>query len=106
MLLVPNANDHTALLRQLSRQRFHSFPAVDTLFANLAAHPDFDRVDWSHLRLSVGGGMAVQKSTARLWLARAGCPICEGYGVTEASPSGPSTRSSGSTRCQPSRNLR
>ncbi|MBA4177400.1 MAG: long-chain fatty acid--CoA ligase [Leptothrix sp. (in: Bacteria)] len=86
-LLIPNPRDLTALLRQLARQRFHSFPAVDTLFAALVRHPDFDRVDWRHLRLSVGGGMAVQAETARLWLEKTGCPVCEGYGLSEASPS-------------------
>lgn len=86
-LLIPNPRDTAALLKTLARQRFHSFPAVDTVFATLLQHPDFDRVDWSHLRLSVGGGMAVQQATARAWLERTGCPICEGYGLSEASPS-------------------
>jgi long-chain acyl-CoA synthetase len=44
-------------------------------------------VDWSSLRISVGGGMAVQQATARLWLEKTGCPICEGYGLSETSPS-------------------
>jgi long-chain acyl-CoA synthetase len=44
-------------------------------------------VDWGHLRLSVGGGMAVQQATAKLWLEKTGCPICEGYGLSETSPS-------------------
>jgi len=86
-LLIPNPRDTTALLKELARQRFHSLPAVDTLFHTLLQHPDFDRVDWSHLRLSIGGGMAVQQATARAWLERTGCPICEGYGLSEASPS-------------------
>ncbi len=86
-LLIPNPQDTAALLKTLARERVHSFPAVDTLFANLLQHPDFDRVDWSHLRLSIGGGMAVQQTTARGWLERTGCPICEGYGLSETSPS-------------------
>jgi len=86
-LLIPNPRDLRALLKQLARHRFHSFPAVDTLFTTLLQQPGFDRVDWSHLRLSIGGGMAVQRATARLWLEKTGCPICEGYGLTEASPS-------------------
>jgi long-chain acyl-CoA synthetase len=60
---------------------------VSTLFNALANHPDFDKVDWSHLKISVGGGMAVQQATARLWLEKTGCPICEGYGLSETSPS-------------------
>ncbi len=86
-LLLPNARDLPAVLRELSRRRFHSFPAVNTLFNALAHHPDFDRVDWSHLKITLGGGMAVQQATARLWLERTGCPICEGYGLSETSPS-------------------
>ncbi|ODV10922.1 MAG: long-chain fatty acid--CoA ligase [Rubrivivax sp. SCN 70-15] len=86
-ILIPNARDLPATLKELSQHRFHSFPAVNTLFNALAHHPDFDKVDWSHLKISVGGGMAVQQATARLWLEKTGCPICEGYGLSETSPS-------------------
>ena len=86
-ILIPNPRDIAGLLKDLSRERFHSFPAVNTLFGALAQHPDFDKVDWSHLVISVGGGMAVQQATARLWLQKTGCPICEGYGLSETSPS-------------------
>jgi long-chain acyl-CoA synthetase len=63
------------------------FPAVSTLFNGLANHPDFGTVDWSHLRVSLGGGMAVQSAVAKLWLDKTGCAICEGYGLSETSPS-------------------
>jgi len=86
-LLIANPRDIPAMLKELSRHRFHSLPAVNTLFNALANHPDFDKVDWSSLKLSVGGGMAVQQATARLWLEKTGCPICEGYGLSETSPS-------------------
>jgi long-chain acyl-CoA synthetase len=86
-LLIPNARDIPALIKDLSANRFHSFPAVNTLFHAIASHPDADRVDWRHLRISVGGGMAVKQATARLWLEKTGCPICEGYGLSETSPS-------------------
>jgi long-chain acyl-CoA synthetase len=86
-ILIANPRDIPALLKDLSRERFHSFPAVNTLFNALANHADFDTVDWSHLKISVGGGMAVQQATARLWLEKTGCPICEGYGLSETSPS-------------------
>jgi long-chain acyl-CoA synthetase len=86
-LLIANPRDIPAMLKELSQQRFHSLPAVNTLFNALANHPDFDKVDWSALKLSVGGGMAVQQATARLWLEKTGCPICEGYGLSETSPS-------------------
>ena len=86
-VLIPNPRDLKATLKELSRHRFHSFPAVNTLFNGLANHPDFDTVDWSHLKVSVGGGMAVQSAVAELWLKKTGCPICEGYGLSETSPS-------------------
>ena len=86
-ILLPNARDFVAVLKDLSKERFHSFPAVNTLFNALANHPDFDKVDWSHLKIAVGGGMAVTAGTARLWLEKTGCPICEGYGLSETSPS-------------------
>ena len=86
-ILIPNPRDLKATLKELSTQRFHSFPAVSTLFNGLANHPDFNTVDWSHLKVSVGGGMAVQSAVAQLWLQKTGCPICEGYGLSETSPS-------------------
>jgi long-chain acyl-CoA synthetase len=85
-ILIPNARDISALLKDLSGQRFHSFPAVNTLFTAIANHPDFGKVDWSHLKLSVGGGMAVTSGTAKLWLEKTGCSICEAYGLSETSP--------------------
>jgi long-chain acyl-CoA synthetase len=86
-ILIPNPRDIPAMLKELSRYKFHSFPAVNTLFNAMAHHPDFNKVDWSNLRLSVGGGMAVQHATAKLWRDKTGCPIAEGYGLSETSPS-------------------
>ncbi|RKJ95393.1 long-chain-fatty-acid--CoA ligase [Alicycliphilus denitrificans] len=86
-ILIPNPRDLAAVLKELSGHRFHSFPAVNTLFNGLAHHPQFNTVDWSHLKVSVGGGMAVQAAVAKLWLEKTGCPICEGYGLSETSPS-------------------
>ena len=86
-LLIANASDLPALLKDLAAQPFHSFPAVSTLFSALANHPHVDRVDWSQLKISIGGGMAVTQATARLWLEKTGCAICEGYGLSETSPS-------------------
>lgn len=87
LILIPNPRDLPAVLKELSKHTFHSFPAVSTLFNGLANHPDFKTVDWSHLKVSVGGGMAVQGAVAKLWLEKTGCPICEGYGLSETSPS-------------------
>ena len=86
-ILIPNPRDLPAVIKELSRHTFHSFPAVNTLFNALLNHPDFDQVNWRHLKVSVGGGMAVQAAVAQKWLARTGCPICEGYGLSETSPS-------------------
>jgi long-chain acyl-CoA synthetase len=87
LLLIPNPRDLPAVLKELSKHKFHSFPAVNTLFNGLANHPDFGKVDWSNLKVSVGGGMAVTGAVANLWLQKTGCPICEGYGLSETSPS-------------------
>ncbi|MFP5445077.1 MAG: AMP-binding protein, partial [Betaproteobacteria bacterium] len=86
-ILIPNPRDLPAVLKELSKHTFHSFPAVNTLFNGLANHPDFNTVNWKNLKVSVGGGMAVQGAVAKLWLEKTGCPICEGYGLSETSPS-------------------
>jgi long-chain acyl-CoA synthetase len=87
LVLIPNPRDFPAVLKELSKHHIHSFPAVNTLFNGLANHPDFNTVDWSHLKVSVGGGTAVQSSVAKLWFEKTGCAICEGYGLSETSPS-------------------
>jgi long-chain acyl-CoA synthetase len=86
-ILIPNPRDLPAMFKDLAGEKFHSFPAVNTLFMAIAHHPDFGSVDWTHLKISVGGGMAVQSATAKLWLEKTGCPIVEGYGLSETSPS-------------------
>jgi len=86
-ILIPNPRDIAAVLKELRHHTFHSFPAVNTLFNALLNHPDFDTVNWRNLRVSLGGGMAVQAAVAKKWLERTGCPICEGYGLSETSPS-------------------
>ena len=86
-ILIANPRDLPSVFKELQGQKFHSFPAVNTLFQAMAHHPDFASVDWSGLVISVGGGMAVQSATAKLWLEKTGCPIVEGYGLSETSPS-------------------
>ena len=86
-ILIPNPRDLPAVLKELSKHTFHSFPAVNTLFNGLANHPDFGTVNWSNLKVSLGGGTAVTSNVAKLWLEKTGCPICEGYGLSETSPS-------------------
>ena len=86
-VLIPNPRDLPGVFKELAQHRFHSFPAVNTLFMAMANHAEFGTVDWSKLVISVGGGMAVQQATAKLWLEKTGCPIVEGYGLSETSPS-------------------
>jgi long-chain acyl-CoA synthetase len=87
LVLIPNPRDIPAVLKELSKHTIHTLPAVNTLFNALATHPDFHTVDWSQLKVSVGGGTAVQSAVAKRWLEKTGCPICEGYGLSETSPS-------------------
>ena len=86
-LLIPNPRDIPGLIGELAKVRATVFPAVNTLYNALANHPDFARLDHSDLRVSNGGGMAVQQAVADRWLEITGCPICEGYGLSETSPS-------------------
>jgi long-chain acyl-CoA synthetase len=86
-ILIANPRDLPSMFKELKGQTFHSFPAVNTLFNAMAHHADFNSVDWHGLVISVGGGMAVQSATAKLWLEKTGCPIVEGYGLSETSPS-------------------
>jgi len=86
LILIPNPRDFPAVLAELAKHKIHFFPAVNTLFNGLANHPDFGKVDWSSLLVSAGGGTAVQSAVAKLWLEKTGCPIVEGYGLSETSP--------------------
>jgi len=91
-LLIPNPRDLPGLISTLGQHRVNLFPAVNTLFNALANHPDFARLDFSKLVISCGGGMAVQRATAEKWLKLTGCPIVEGYGLSETSPVATSNR--------------
>ena len=86
LILIANPRDMPGMLKELSKHRIHIFPAVNTLFNGMANHPDFNTVDWSHLKGSTGGGTAVQSAVAKIWLEKTGCPILEGYGLSETSP--------------------
>ena len=86
-VLIVNPRDLPSVFKALKAQPFHSFPAVNTLFGALARHKDAKSIDWSSLKLSVGGGMAVQAATAEIWRQLTGSAICEGYGLSETSPS-------------------
>jgi long-chain acyl-CoA synthetase len=91
-LLIPNPRDIPGLVRMLAPHRVNMFPAVNTLFNALAHDADFARLDFSGLVVSNGGGMAVQKATAEKWFKVTGCPVVEGYGLSETSPVATSNR--------------
>jgi len=91
-LLIPNPRDIAGFVRSLQSYRVNMFPAVNTLFNALANEPAFAQLDFSGLVVSNGGGMAVQEATAKLWLKVTGCPIVEGYGLSETSPVATSNR--------------
>jgi long-chain acyl-CoA synthetase len=84
-VLIPNPRDIPGTVKELAKYRINIFPAVNTLFNALANNPDFARLDFSGLVISNGGGMAVQETVAKKWLAITGCPIVEGYGLSETS---------------------
>jgi len=85
-VMVPNPRDIPDLVRTLSGYRFTLFPGVNTLFNALLHNDKFRTLDFSALRVSVGGGMAVQKAVADRWVEVTRSPLCEGYGLSETSP--------------------
>jgi long-chain acyl-CoA synthetase len=86
-ILVTNPRDIAGFVKLLKGlKEFHVFPAVNTLFNALMNHPKFSSIDFSSLLVSIGGGMAVQKSVADRWQQLTGKPIAEGYGLSETSP--------------------
>jgi len=84
-ILIPNPRDMAGTIKDLAKYKINVFPAVNTLFNGLANRPEFAKLDFSELVISNGGGTAVQESVAKKWLAITGCPVCEGYGLSETS---------------------
>jgi long-chain acyl-CoA synthetase len=84
-ILIPNPRDMKGTVKELAKYRINIFPGVNTLFNGLINQPDFAKLDFSGLAISNGGGMAVQEAVAKKWLAVTGCPIVEGYGLSETS---------------------
>ncbi len=85
-ILVTNARDLGSVIKEFKNYNITLMTGVNTLFNALLNHKDFASVDFSHLRITVGGGMAVQEAIAKKWKDVTGCFLCEGYGMTEASP--------------------
>ena len=86
VLLIANARDVHAMIGDLHKHAVHVFPAVNTLFNALLHHPEFKKIDFSNLRVALGGGMSVQRSVAEEFYQQTGKPIIEAYGLSETSP--------------------
>jgi long-chain acyl-CoA synthetase len=86
-ILIPNPRDLPAVTKALQGHQVNMFPAVNTLYNALAQNDEFRKLDFSGLMVSNGGGMAVQAAVAKQWLELTDCAICEGYGLSETSPS-------------------
>lgn len=85
-VLIPNARDTKKLIAEMKRYPFTIFTGVNTLFNALLLDSDFAQLDFSTLQISVGGGMAVQRTIAEKWREVTQCPLSQGYGLTETSP--------------------
>src|SRR2546430_1346687 len=85
-ILITNPRDIPGFVRELAKHKFTMISGVNTLFNALLNHPDFARLDFSHLRFALGGGMAVQKMVADRWKQVTGTTLIEGYGLTETAP--------------------
>ena len=85
-VLIPNPRDIPGFVKELGKYQFDVFPGLNTLFNALMNNEDFTKLDFSRLRLTLGGGMAVQQPVAERWQKLTGCNISEGYGLSETSP--------------------
>ncbi len=85
-VLITNPRDLPAFIKELQSHPFTLFTGLNTLFAGLMRQPGFDRIDFSHLKLTFSGGMALQQSVAERWEEKTQGQVCEGYGMTETSP--------------------
>ena len=85
-VLVTNARDLGSIVREFKRNKISLMTGLNTLFNALLHYEDFTKCDFSSLKITVGGGMAIQKAIADRWKEITGCPLTEGYGMTESSP--------------------
>jgi long-chain acyl-CoA synthetase len=86
-VLITNPRDIAGFVKELAKHKYSMITGVNTLFNALLNHPDFAKLDFSHLKLALGGGMAVQKAVAERWKQVTGTALIEGYGLTETAPS-------------------
>ncbi|MBT8109995.1 MAG: AMP-binding protein, partial [Gammaproteobacteria bacterium] len=85
-VLITNPRDFEGFAKEMARYEFNMFTGVNTMFAALLNTPSFKDIDFSHLRVCIGGGTAVQPAVAKEWKAATGNTILQGYGLTETSP--------------------
>ena len=85
-ILIPNPRDIPGFVKEMSKYKFTAFTGVNTLFNALVNNPDFAKLDFSSLKITLGGGMAVQEAVATKWKQVTGVPLIEAYGLTETSP--------------------
>ncbi|MEF2267151.1 Long-chain-fatty-acid--CoA ligase [Janthinobacterium lividum] len=85
-VLIPNPRDIPGFVKELSKHKIVVFPAVNTLYNALLNNADFAKLDFSSYKVCNGGGMALQRNVAERWLKLTGCPLIEGYGMSETSP--------------------
>ena len=85
-VLITNPRDMAGFVKEMSKHKFTAVTGVNTLFNGLLNTPGFNQLDFSELRLTLGGGMAVQESVAKSWLKTSGVPLLVGYGLSETSP--------------------
>ncbi|MBQ0762780.1 AMP-binding protein [Marinobacter psychrophilus] len=85
-VLIPNPRDIDAFVKELQNHEFTAFLGLNTLFVSLCNNEEFCKLDFSHLKLTASGGMALTSKAAKTWKQVTGCEICEGYGMTETSP--------------------
>ena len=85
-VLITNPRDIPGFIKEMKAHKFTVMTGLNTLFNALMNHPEFSSVDFSSLKISVAGGMAMQKAVMERWLEKTGTHIAEGYGLTETSP--------------------
>jgi long-chain acyl-CoA synthetase len=85
-VMITNPKDIPAFVKELKKYTFNIFPGLNTLFNGLLNNPEFASVDFSNLKITIAGGMALQKIVAERWEKVTGCPLVEGYGLSETSP--------------------
>ena len=85
-LLITNPRDLPTMIKDLSKFQFSGFVGLNTLFVALSNNDGFQKLDFSKLKVTLSGGMALQQAAAERWKQVTGCAICEGYGLTETSP--------------------